>query len=58
MLLDSVLGKKSKCHVGGKVLTIDKVNAALDLLVSQQLLINISFFGSNRGALIEGVKEK
>ncbi len=38
----------------GKILTVDKVKAALDLLLSQQLLINISFFSSNRGTLIEG----
>lgn len=41
----------------GKILTVDKVKTALDLLLSQQLLINISFFCSNRGALITEDKE-
>lgn len=40
-----------------KMLTVDKVKTALDLLLSQQLFINISFFSSDWRALIGGDRE-
>lgn len=52
----TVFWEKRKAYLLGKILTVDKINTALDLLLSQQLLINISFFSSNQGVLIGGDK--
>lgn len=35
-------------------LTVNQVETALDLLLSQQLLINVPFIGSTGGALVNG----
>lgn len=41
----------------GKLRTVDHVKTVLDLLLSQQLLIHVSLFGGNRGALIKRANE-
>lgn len=41
----------------GKLRTVDHVKTVLDLLLSQQLLIHVSLFRGNRGALIKRANE-